>query len=62
VDNRADLEIFGEDKNHLRLPRIEPWYLGFPFLGLAAVPTGLSRFPARIKVDPSVVCFVLRSG
>jgi len=55
------METFGEDKNHLRLTRIEPRYQGFPFCGLAAVPTRLSRFPARIKVDPSVVCFVLRS-
>jgi len=61
VDNRADLETFVEDKNHLHLPRIELRYFGYPFRGLAAVPTGLSRFTARIKVDPSVVCFVLRS-
>lgn len=61
MDNRADLETFGEDKNQLLLPRIEPRYLGFSVRGLAAVPTRLSRFPTRIKVDLRVVCFVLRS-
>ena len=61
MDYRADLETFGEDKNNLRLTSFEPRYQGFPFRGLAAVPIRLCWLPARIKADPSVVCFVLRS-
>lgn len=38
-------EIFGGNRNHLRLPRIEPRYLCVP-----------SRFPAKVKFYYFVLC------
>jgi hypothetical protein len=53
-DFRRTQKSFAPAENRTAVSRFSiPWP--------AAVPTGLSRFPARIKVDPSVVCFVLRS-